>query len=300
MEYTIDNGQLSVRISDLGAELQSIRSLRSGREYLWQGLPEYWTDRAPTLFPYIGRLTQGAYTFGGKRYQMRIHGIAPYASFTVIRQETSGICFELSDSEETRAQYPFRFRLEANYSLDGNALETRYTVENRDSRRMYFAIGGHPGIRIPMDDDTTFEDWRLCFPAPDEPIRVGFSPDCFVNGEDAPFPLVNGTDLPLRHDLFDDDAIVLRGVGTIAELCSERSARSVRMEFEGFPYFGLWHWPGKDAPYVCLEPWSSLPSRSGIVEDLAEQPDLCHLDPGESLQRRWVLRLKEGNAANHD
>ena len=41
MEYTLQNEQLSVRVRTLGAELQSIKSLGSGREYLWQGLPEY-------------------------------------------------------------------------------------------------------------------------------------------------------------------------------------------------------------------------------------------------------------------
>ena len=145
-----------------------------------------------------------------------------------------------------------------------------------------------------MDDGTAFEDWVLRFPEAQDAMRVGFNPDCLVNGRDAPFPLAHGTDLPLRHDLFDDDAIVLRGIGAAAVLCSARSGRSVRMDFDGFPYFGLWHWPGKDAPYVCLEPWSSLPSRSGILEDLASQPGLLSLAPGRSLERRWTLHIDDG------
>ena len=294
MEYTIHSRPLSVRVSDLGAELQSIFSAASGHEYLWQGLPEYWSDRAPTLFPYIGRLTQGAYTFGGKRYQMSIHGIAPYSRFTATHQAPESITLELTDSADTLSQYPFRFRLQVAYTLAGDGLEARYTVENRDSVPMYFAIGGHPGIRVPLDDETAFEDWTLRFPEARDAMRVGFSPDCFVNGKDAPFPLAHGTDLPLRHDLFDDDAIVLRGMGSAAVLCSARSGRSVRMDFDGFPCFGIWHWPRKDAPYVCLEPWSSLPSRSGILEDLASQPDLLSLAPGQSLQRRWALRIDDG------
>ncbi len=294
MEYTLQNERLSVRVRALGAELQSIRGLGSGHEYLWQGLPEYWADRAPTLFPYIGRLTGGACAFGGRRYEMPIHGLAPYAEFDLLRREPASICLELTDSPETLARYPFRFRFRVTYTLRGSALEALYAVENRDERRMYFALGGHPGIRVPMDDGTAFEDWRLRFPAPEAPVRVGFTPDCFVSGVDAPFPLEGGTDLPLRHDLFDDDAIILRGQGSAVELRSERSPRSVRMEFGDFPYFGLWHWPGKDAPYVCLEPWSSLPSRAGVVEDLATQPGLLSLDPGQSLERRWTLYIDDG------
>ena len=42
-------------------------------------------------------------------------------------------------------------------------------------------------------------------------MRVGFSAACFLNGEDQPYPLQEGRRIPLHHDMFDDDAIVLTG-----------------------------------------------------------------------------------------
>ena len=53
---------------------------------------------------------------------------------------------------------------------------------------------------------------------------------------------------------------------------------------------GFWHMPKTDAPYVCLEPWSSLPSRQDVVEDLETQPDLISLPAGEVWTTTWSLR----------
>ena len=55
-EYSLDNGVLSVRVSSIGGQLLSVK--KDGKEYLWQGDPAFWEDRAPNLFPYIARLTK--------------------------------------------------------------------------------------------------------------------------------------------------------------------------------------------------------------------------------------------------
>ena len=65
MLFHIRNQFLKVSVSDRGAELMSILS-SDGTEYLWQGDPTYWADRAPNIFPYVARLTGGSYTYGGK------------------------------------------------------------------------------------------------------------------------------------------------------------------------------------------------------------------------------------------
>ena len=59
MLYVILNSFLTVSVSDYGAELQSIQGA-NGTEYLWQGDPTYWKDRAINLFPYVARLTDNA------------------------------------------------------------------------------------------------------------------------------------------------------------------------------------------------------------------------------------------------
>ena len=53
----ITNGCLCAEISSFGAEIQSVLN-ENGTEYIWQGDPVYWKDRAINLFPYIGRLPE--------------------------------------------------------------------------------------------------------------------------------------------------------------------------------------------------------------------------------------------------
>ena len=50
MLHTIGNASLKVTASEAGAELWSILG-SDGTEYLWQGDPKYWKDRALNIFP---------------------------------------------------------------------------------------------------------------------------------------------------------------------------------------------------------------------------------------------------------
>ncbi len=81
MNDQISNEYLQIEISSRGGELQSIR--KAGREYLWQGDPRTWPDRAINIFPYVARLTDGKYLYQGKEYQLDIHGFLPYAAMQV-------------------------------------------------------------------------------------------------------------------------------------------------------------------------------------------------------------------------
>ena len=83
MLITIQNQNLKLAVDTLGAQMMSLRS-GDGLEYLWQGDPRFWSDRAPTLFPFIGRLTDNRCRVLGKEYPMGIHGFAA-ASHTDIQ-----------------------------------------------------------------------------------------------------------------------------------------------------------------------------------------------------------------------
>lgn len=54
---TLQNEFLTVEVSDLGAELQSIKDADE-HEYLWQGDDKYWGRRSPILFPIVSGLYQ--------------------------------------------------------------------------------------------------------------------------------------------------------------------------------------------------------------------------------------------------
>ena len=295
-EYSLDNGVLSVRVSSIGGQLLSVK--KDGKEYLWQGDPAFWEDRAPNLFPYIARLTKGTYTVHGKEYHLPIHGFLSAAEMKAEAQEESLLVLRLDADESTLACYPFVFTLRIRYELNQDTLRIAYEVENGGTEDMYFGIGGHPGFQAPLEDGLSFEDYFLEFESEGQsgtdaqpPVRIGFSPTCFLNGKDEPWPLEKGCRIPLRHDLFDDDAIVLSHTPKTVVLRSEKGGRGVRVRFPQMPYIGFWHAVKKPAPYVCIEPWSSLPSRQDVVEELSEQPGLIHLEGKGVYRNLWSIQL---------
>lgn len=290
MLHTIQNPFLTVAVSEEGAQLQSIRG-RDGTEYLWQGDPAYWSDRALNLFPYVARLTQGSYLLDGKLHHMDIHGIAPYRRFSAEKQGEDTLVFQLVSDRETLAAYPREFVFRICYALQDNALNITFEVENRDEKTMYFGLGGHPGFNVPLVPGKTFEDYRLRFGEACQPLRVGFTEDCFLSDEDAPYPLEDDQLLPLRHDLFDEDAIVLKNMARQITLETEGDPHAVTVTFPQMGYLGLWHWPKTDAPYVCIEPWCSLPSEKDKITVFEEQTDLIPLAPGETYRNHWSILI---------
>ena len=88
----LQNDQMQVRISPLGAELKSAKC--GDTEYLWQG-NELWDGTAPVLFPICGRLLDGQYTLGGQTYKMDIHGFANTQTFAVESQTDTEATFLL-------------------------------------------------------------------------------------------------------------------------------------------------------------------------------------------------------------
>lgn len=290
MEHTIDNGPLHVTVAEQGAQLMSIRTA-GGTEYLWQGDPAYWPDRAPTLFPFIGRLTQNRCRCYGTEYPMGIHGFAVQSPFTLSEISNSHMILQLASNSETLSQYPFAFLLRITYRLEESSLHVSYAIENRSERTMPFAIGGHPGFRVPLMEDETFTDYVLEFSQRCQPDRVGFTPAVYLSGLDAPYLLEDGRRIHLRHDLFDEDAVILKNMDRQITLRSVKTGRGVTVSYPQMPYLGIWHMPNTDAPYVCIEPWTSLPARQDVIEELTCKSDMIQLEPGGIYNNQWTISL---------
>lgn len=290
MLYTIKNESLSVTIDTLGAQMQTITSA-DGVEYLWYGDPKYWGSRATNLFPYVGRMTNGTYIYRGKTYQMGPHGFARNMEFTAQQESNACVTFTLTDDETTRACYPFQFAFSVIYELSGPQVKITYRVENKGTDVMYFGLGGHPGFRLPLEEGKCFEDYSITFAQPCHPSRALLAPSYMMSGVETLFPLENDTTLPLRHDLFDDDAIILRHFDKTMTLSAGEGSRGVKVHIPQMPCVGLWHAVKTDAPFVCIEPWVSLPSRDGVVEDISQQSDLVALAAGKTYENEWSITL---------
>lgn len=290
MLHTIKNEFLTVTAAEKGAELQSILGA-DGAEYLWQGDSRYWSDRALNLFPFVARLTEGRYELDGNIYELPIHGFAPERNFTLKENNGTKMVLELTDDAQTLLQYPRHFSFQVIYELAQNALNVCFRVENRDQKPLYFGLGGHPGFNVPLTKGRRFEDYRLRFAEYTPCKRVVFTDDCFPTGEHEPFPLKDGNILPLDHHLFDNDAIVLTDMARQVTLEAENDPHSITVTYPQMPYLGLWHWPKTDAPYLCIEPWGSLPAKAGEITVFEKKEDLYRLQPGGNYENSWSISI---------
>ena len=295
MLITLENESLRLQVDTLGAQMMSL-VYRDG-EHLWQGDPKYWPDRAPTLFPFIGRLWENSYRYRGKTYSMGIHGFAAASDFAPIEQSGSHVLLSCTSTIASLVRYPFDFTFNVTYRLVKNTLQITYCVRNQGRDVMPFGIGGHPGFRVPLMEGERFEDYVLEFSTPCQPDRVGFTPQVYLSGRDEAYPLEEDRRIALRHDLFDDDAIILKNMAREVTLRSTAGSRFIRLSYPQMDYLGIWHWPKTDAPYVCIEPWSSLPARQGIVEEFSCKSDLIHLLPGKTYENTWTITIGD---ADHD
>ncbi len=293
MIYSIENESLKISANSKGAELYSVYSKKTGTEYLWQGDPAFWTGRAYNLFPFIGRNYEGKFRYDGETYDSRSHGLARYFEFTLEKRTENSLVFLFKDSEETHKEYPFRFEFRVIFTLQGSSLETRYEVTNTDARTLICSFGGHPGINVPFGKGE-FEDYYLAFKRLGE-VREHLLdiPAPYMADETRAYPLVDGYKLPLRHDLFSFDAVILENTGGEVLLKSDKEECYVSFTYNDYKFIGFWHINKDGAPYVCLEPWSALPASNGKTVDLETKPYTTHVPAGEKATKSFTLTLHE-------
>ncbi len=98
--------------------------------------------------------------------------------------------------------------------------------------------------------------------------------------------------LALKHELFDNDAIVLDDPCRAVSIKNGKNDRFVRVEYPDMSYLGLWHAPHTEAPYVCIEPWSSVPAYDGEVDDLDTKRSMTRLAPGGEYRNTLNISVK--------
>ncbi|MHB8127781.1 MAG: aldose 1-epimerase family protein [Mobilitalea sp.] len=287
----ISNDQISVTANSIGGELLSIHDIKTGTEYLWQGDSTFWGRRALNIFPFVGRLFQKMYTLNGVCYSINIHGFLPNAEMELVFRDTDSCCFCLRENEETLAMFPYAFEFFIKYKLIKRTLYIEFQVHNCSVETMYCAMGGHPGFNLPLEQGLTFEDYNISFPTPCEPNLVEFTPTVLCTGVRTPYLLEDGYRLPLRHSLFKQDAVVFADMPRSVTISSPKGTRKITVDFPQMPYIGFWHKPNSEAPFVCIEPWSSLPGREGVVEETKDMQDLTAITAGEYYSNQWSISI---------
>ena len=273
-EIRLNSGALSAVISTMGAELRSYT--HAGRELLWQADPVFWDQTSPLLFPICGRAIGNRVTVGGRDYPMTIHGFAMTSAFRVLETRADFCRLELVPDDASRAQYPFDFRLQQDYQLEGQRLWLRSRVENTGTRPMPFSFGYHPGLSLPLPGlkDQPHEVWL----GNDAEPPAEEQRENFLTGGQIPSPFTRGRLAVTDASFFPSSSIITAG-GAGQVLFYGTPERSLMITWQGLENLVLWRPQG--AGFLCVEPWQGLPTRIGAGSELAARPFSLTLAPGE-------------------
>ena len=273
---TIGGEQLSAAINPLGAELSSLKDA-DGRELMTDADPRWWTGRAPILFPVVGAPSGEVIRVSGRRYPMKKHGFARRMVFAVVERAADRVTLRLTDDAETRARYPFAFRLDIAFRIEGATLHAEVTVANPDDVPLPASFGFHPAFAWPLPYGRDRADHRITFSA-DEPdaLRV-IADDGTIAAGTRPSPL-NGRTLHLNDALFETDALVWDRVRSDSVTYGASDGPRLRIHFPDTPMLGIWTKPG--AHYVCVEPWHGIADPHGYAGEFRDKPGVFEVAPG--------------------
>lgn len=291
MTYNLKfNGNTAVA-DTRGAELISYRD-DSGTEYIWNGDSAYWTGHNPLLFPIVGSLKNDEAQIEGGTYRMARHGFARRSDFEVAESGEHYIVFRLRDNAQTLAQYPYHFELLVRHELTSSGFTTKYTVNCTDNRPIQFCIGAHTGFMCPLHKNEKFEDYSLEFEKAEDLCSMMLTEDGLIDPEKATVLDKNARVLALDHKLFDDDALIFKGLRSQSvALRHNTTGKGVKMNYAGFPMLGIWSKPHSDAPYVCIEPWVGHSADANDNGEFSDKPYVITLPAGKSYSIDYTVEI---------
>jgi galactose mutarotase-like enzyme len=289
MQYELKNDFLTVKVSSVGAELQSIRD--SGNlEYIWQSDEDIWPRQAPILFPIVGRLKNDHYYVDNKEYKMTLHGFARDEEFTLVSNEESKLVLKLTDNEFSHKIYPYKFELDVIYKLKEKELSVSYVVKNIDNKEtLYFSIGAHPGFAVPFQKELKYSDFEIIF-NPQKNRKMIPMKDHYAdinNKYD-----VSNQNFQLSREKFKDDALVyeLDGPTNIA-IESNSIKKKIIFNTGNAKYVGLWSTYPKNGEFVCIEPWWGIDDTLDSDNQYEHKEGINKLVPEESFKAYFSMKI---------
>ena len=290
-KYTLSNDTLKVTINSLGAELSSIYNQKNETEYLWSGDSKYWGRQSPVLFPIVGGLKDKQYKYDGNIYPMSQHGFARDSEFTLKEQTENSITFVLDYNETTYKAYPFKFKLEIAYVLEGSSVKVIWRVFNQDEKEMYFSIGGHPGFMCPIEEGKKQTDYAIDFHRTDNIVYSKINESGLVVSRDNVLDIHGGV-MPITEHLFDEDAIVIENSQCDKiSLVAEDGTHYLTVSFDA-PLVGVWSPVKKQAPFICIEPWYGRCDAADFDGELKDREHGNTLQAGEKFESVYTISVE--------
>jgi len=289
MRYFLENDLLKVEIDSFGAEVKSVIRKDNNREYMWYGNKKFWGRTSPVLFPFVGSMRDKKFTWKGKDYPMGQHGFARDMEHTLVSQTDDEIRFCLKSNEETMKKFPFPFVLSIGYRLSGDKVDVMWEVENPAAADLYFSIGAHPAFLCPVHGEKDKTGYRLLFDGVTEIHHHGNTPDTgLAVEEDLILPLTDGY-AEITDGFFDRCTYMIEGGQTKKVGLADPQGNLIVEVLFDTPLFAIWSPEGKNAPFLCIEPWFGRSDKTDFAGDVSEREYTQTLKAGKKFEAEYSI-----------
>lgn len=291
MRYVLENDKLRVEIDSFGAELKSVKNKATGQEYMWQADAAYWGRTSPVLFPFVGRLKNDSFLHEGKTYSMKQHGFARDMEHQMLSKTDNAIYFKLVTSEETLQNFPFSFVLNIGYELNDNEVKVLWEVSNHSQHKhMHFSIGAHPAFNCPIHGEENKAGYKLYFANVDEIHYHGHTNTGLSVEEDLVLPLENHR-ATITPEFFDRCTYIVEGRQTNEVGLEDPEGNRIVSVLFDMPLFAIWSPEGKNAPFVCIEPWCGRCDSVDFEGTLKARAFDNTLEAGNKFSTSYTMRF---------
>jgi galactose mutarotase-like enzyme len=292
MLHLISNKHLKVSVLKKGAEISSIKSNKTGKEYMWNANPNIWSSHAPVLFPAIGSFKNNECSINGNRYEIPKHGFIRHNNALKVKNKTSDeLNLQLEYSEQTLLIYPHKFRFNISFKLKDNKLIVSHRIENIDSKELFFSLGAHPGFKCPINEGENYEDYYLEFEKEENATRTLLNSNGLITDQTQQI-LSNTNILQLNTALFNDDALIFKNLKSRkVSLKSHKSKQVLTVNYQDFSYLGLWAKP--NASFICIEPWLGIADHENTDGNFLKKDGLISLQIGKIFTAQYSIEIEE-------
>ena len=272
---------LEVKTVKKGAELVSVKA--NGIEKIHDG-ESFWNRHSPVLFPIVGKLKNGKTIIENKEYEMGQHGFARDMEFEQIDENS----YVLKSNEQTKEKYPYDFELYISYEVEKNKVTTKYKVVNKDTRLMYFGLGGHPAYA----GEYSSGKYRLEFEDIEDRLEIYQLQDGLLKKEPEKLSkFFRENRIFLDEKTFENDALIIKNINSSKIYLKTETKTIFAFEFKGFPFLGVWSKPG--APFVCIEPWQNHTDDVNSTGNLKDKENIITLEPNQEFTAEYSVEFFE-------
>lgn len=283
MTTTISNNYITAKINSKGAELFSLISNETNKEFIWEGNPEFWGKHSPILFPIVGTLKNNSFQVNNTKYQLSRHGFARDITFELIDKKENSATFSIQSSTETLKVYPFEFELQIHYLLEEKKLNVAYKVINKTDSSLPFSIGAHPAFAL----NGNFEDYELEFEK-EEPLIYSLLENDLISNDTKTVEKQDNLVL-LNYPLFQNDALIFKNLQSKSLTILKNKTPLLKVDFKGFPHLGIW--TKINAPFLCIEPWYGYSDTNTATGNLFEKEGIQIIEANEDFNSRFSIEI---------